>query len=328
MNWYKLSKAITPDQDLVNWMAKQVKPYLQSLSINKRIKTIKEKIEWVSSEVNFNRKVLKDPNALSNLNYIEPRPSKSSMQKRFNLIQERNPSLEKELIELNQKLEALLSMPKAKFPSVKDNPTGKIEMNVPMGIIPENIQELMKTNHKSTMKLIMYYRIKGAGGTYREDYTRSSMAVEVDLLRCVAREDPYLDLLETLNHELVHNIQHLMSTKEYSYGMPSKNISTPEYEYKQYWNMPHNKGKSYPYHSMLDEEFYPRLSDRITRINYLKKQHPNLDNTWFRNFIEKDEWLNVLKKNSIGKYQKAITEMVRAWQEKQENTNPSKLNPE
>ena len=157
----------------------------------------------------------------------------------------------------------------------------------------------------------MYYGISGAKGTYDKDYDKSSIAINIDLIKAAQNPYPYQDIVETISHELVHAIQHLMGG---SYGLPSKHISNPEHTLDEYWDLPSRSKKSYPYHSLLDSEFYPRLADRAAKLKSLKEQHPELDMAWFKGFVERDSWLKILKEHAKEKYHKAVNELLKVFQ--------------
>jgi len=284
MNWYKKAGIITPDAGLVKWMTLQTKPYIQTLLINKKIKELQQAIIELENPV---------PSGWNDFN-----PEKDR----------------KEQHQLKERLKIYMSMPKIKFPSVKDNPKGEIVIDVPRNIIPENIKGLMSEHNKYEMKLILNYKLN-AMGWYQEEYGDhdEAVAIAINLMQAMKSKDPYAYMTELLKHELIHNLQHIMSTDNVQYGRPSKNISTPEYEYEDV-NKPSRSKKSYESHSLIDDEFYPVLSDKASILTRYKTQYPNLDMTWFKNFIAKDQWLNILKNNATGKYQKAVNELLKIFQ--------------
>ena len=276
MNWYKKASQITPDPNLIKWMVQKAKPYIQALMINKTIRDIKIEIK-----------------ELSNFNYIN------------------DISIKRDIKALQDRLKIYQSMPKAKFPSVQENPSGEITIDVPPSIIPKDIQKLMEKHKKQYMFMILRQKLKDAG-IYEEDFGENIIAIKINLAEAMKAKDPYEYMIELLSHELVHNLQHLMSTKDYGYGRPSKSISNPNYTYE---GVSKSKNTSrYDYHSLIDDEFYPRLSEKILKINYSKQKNPNLDMIWFKNFIEKDEWLDALKKGSVEKYHKAVNELLKEFQ--------------
>ena len=174
MNWYKIAGLITPDPNLVKYMTNQVKPYIQTLLTNKRIKELKEDKHTLTQSINYNKEVLRNPEAFKGWRDY---PASYLEKLRVEL-----PAEEKKLQELNERLEALLSVPKIKFPPVREG-LRKIEINVPDDIIPPNLKELMIAINRPIMKLVMYYGISGAKGTYDKDYDKSSIAINIDLIR-------------------------------------------------------------------------------------------------------------------------------------------------
>ena len=272
-----------PDPTMVQWMAKQIEPYVQTLVTNKKIRDIQNEISAIKKDALW-QPIYKNPD---------------------------------ELISLYQsKINKLMSIPKVTFPAVMDNPEGIMIRKVPQNIIPENLRKLMRTSGIKHIQLVMQYRLPIAAGNYYRDYDENGIAVVVDLLKIARSDDPDRRAIELLSHELTHNIQHLMSKAGYNYGHPSKSIATPEYNVEEYAESSPDMSKEElnVYHSLLDTEFYPRLTNIAVSLKHLKESNPNADIGWFKNFINQSAWLNILKEHAIDKYHKAVNELLKVFQ--------------
>lgn len=143
-----------------------------------------------------------------------------------------------------------------------------------------------------------------------------------------------LELSETIYHELGHFIQDLLQhsvTGRAGYygrfGYPGKKISQPEPELTPEGEWAHK-------HELRDAEFYTRLGDSKSRIEYflndLKSKEEKvlafkkmvgmkinpydypISLRYSINFIQPDSWLEVLKNENVGKWSKAVKELYKS----------------
>lgn len=217
----------------------------------------------------------------------------------------------------------LLKKIKNKKNIVNDNIPDSIFVYIHLDINQNNIAEYHPSNIIGSPPAIYIYPFAISEQSFwLTNQKRQQIKDEIDEILFI--------VAETVNHELIHFAQDLLSTLTNSpnAGFPSKNLSIAKDEPGALYEISDYDSEDYMYlHNSSKIEFYPLIEDEISQFyrqnpidifiekgsdydDFSPVEKKYIDKNFSdakKRFIEESEFFTILKKNSIKKWQKAIS---------------------
>lgn len=312
-NWYKnykFSGYVKPPEDIVNYIYERVAPYMESVWVNDRIKRLQNICKKIKNQERYPER----NNGLLAKTYFENREYYEKSLKDFlSMSRESIGGIDNEIYKFIIPEEIVCRA----IDCTKIEKMGIDIVTLHCAVIMNGrsrgtFHSNFGINQEGTIQIYPYRILKDL---YNSDM-RSSMSFDFYYLNILLG-----DVREVIGHELVHFMQDCVDSgldenaNPFTYGYPSSSIRNKELGLLDYWKST-SKNKN-TMHSLTDWEFYPKIHDEISRITRIYKANKDFK---LQRYIPRSRFLNELKANNIDKYEKAIKEIYKAFEQLKNNS--------